>query len=693
MLEKYKRILVRSLTSLLLLLTLASPSWATVAFVQAGTSSTASNTVVLGAITVTSGDLLVVTVGCSTCTGLGTATVASVPANTWTKAVTVGTTGNAGGEIWYAPNAASGSTVVTVTYTGAAFRSNVFEFSGVATSTPVDKTATDSSSNPAITGKTATTAQADECAVGFIRNTAGTMSAASGTVGTWTSSAAGGSEVDGWVVESSAGSVGGTNGNAAASSVGAIVTFKGTTPSNFGVANRSQATSTPGAVATVVVTNPAGNLSGDAMVMSIYSVDTSNRTITGVPSGWTQQCSTTSFVNNRHMYQLTKISNGSEPATVNVVFSGAIIRGFVVNDAFYDSGGGTLSFGSGTCITTFAQPPNTTHNWDAMYASTGSSDGGINNMSVKTPQWLQVDKTSDSNDFLISNISNVPTAGAVPTYTLINRSNDITSYIPIIGANAPTPDYRLRAVSADSQIGTSVNPSNPANSGDLMVAWVISDAQTVSSSGGWTLVDSDTGQKHLKVFKTTATGSDNMTFTTGSSDSISIVVAAFYANSGGSLTVAHHSVSSAAPALTVTGPNITPSTVNDLIVSAYLNNGSTTGLISNLSNFINMGTQNWAVYGNDVFGLYQAETTGTYTPPSASMNTGWNASTAWEMSTLDLSGPTATATATATPTTTATPTATATVTATPTFVPYRGRILGARSTPSSMTNWRLTSVK
>ena len=120
----------------------------------------------------TTGDLLVATIrtreesgAAATVTG-----VADLGGNTWTQAKgAVATSGPNDGEIWYAPNALSDTTVtVSVSGTGAAIAFTVVEVGGAAATTPLDQTAENSSSKAttaASTGTTATTTQANEIAI------------------------------------------------------------------------------------------------------------------------------------------------------------------------------------------------------------------------------------------------------------------------------------------------------------------------------------------------------------------------------------------------------------------------------------------------------------------------------------------------------------------------------------------------
>ncbi len=122
------------------------------------------------------GDLLIATIRTRNTTAL--APVASVvdsnAADTWTRVGTAAVQGtNADGEIWYVANAASLSTAQTVTVTvggtssgTSAISFTVLDVAGMATSSPLDVTATKSgNTQPANVGPTAATNQASELAV------------------------------------------------------------------------------------------------------------------------------------------------------------------------------------------------------------------------------------------------------------------------------------------------------------------------------------------------------------------------------------------------------------------------------------------------------------------------------------------------------------------------------------------------
>jgi len=162
------------------------------AYVQHATNSASFTSGTSGTVTVTisaaaAGNCLVAAINSSGSNG--TPSVSSVKTGSsvenWAKGVELDDASNtACAAIWVDPNTAGGGTTVAVTVAFGATASatntcevfvDVFEFSGVASSSPVDKTstgATGSNSSSWTSGATATTAQASEVAIGTIGATA-----------------------------------------------------------------------------------------------------------------------------------------------------------------------------------------------------------------------------------------------------------------------------------------------------------------------------------------------------------------------------------------------------------------------------------------------------------------------------------------------------------------------------------------
>ncbi len=141
------------------------------AFVQSTSASESGNATPLATtgITTTSGNLLVAGITFDSGT-LNTITgVTDSKGNTWVKAVELDATDLVG--IWYAANIVGGSAhTINIAYNdsvGDAISCVVQEFSGIATSSPLDKTAiADGTSTAPNSGASAATTQADELVVG-----------------------------------------------------------------------------------------------------------------------------------------------------------------------------------------------------------------------------------------------------------------------------------------------------------------------------------------------------------------------------------------------------------------------------------------------------------------------------------------------------------------------------------------------
>lgn len=144
---------------------------------QNSTNNGSSVTVTLGSAT-TAGNCIVVAVGIGandTVTGI---TLGGSAGNFASLAGTDGSTTTQAGWIWADPNCAGGQTSVIVTPSGTArILASVFEFSGVATVSPLDKSSSNApgSSMNWTSNSTATTAQAVEAWVGLVITGASTI--------------------------------------------------------------------------------------------------------------------------------------------------------------------------------------------------------------------------------------------------------------------------------------------------------------------------------------------------------------------------------------------------------------------------------------------------------------------------------------------------------------------------------------
>ena len=142
-----------------------------VAFVQAASNGgNPATTTAIAAITVTAGNLLVVTVRASPASGAGTLTVSDDQGNTYTQDLNPSfASGNITAQ-YSAPNCAGASTIVTFSITGTGRRIGiaVHEYSGAATSTPLDQTNSNAGTGTTATSGSVTTTVADEALVAAI---------------------------------------------------------------------------------------------------------------------------------------------------------------------------------------------------------------------------------------------------------------------------------------------------------------------------------------------------------------------------------------------------------------------------------------------------------------------------------------------------------------------------------------------
>jgi hypothetical protein len=153
-------------------LTVTPASGTTPAFVQyAGGTETAAATSLSGTFPVptTSGDLLVASISEYTGATNPITSVTDTAGNTWTRLAGYNSSGhNSNGEVWYSAGARATTTVTAHTASAASMSLVVQEFSGVATTSPVDTaTGTSATGLTAASGSTASSA-ANDLAVGFV---------------------------------------------------------------------------------------------------------------------------------------------------------------------------------------------------------------------------------------------------------------------------------------------------------------------------------------------------------------------------------------------------------------------------------------------------------------------------------------------------------------------------------------------
>lgn len=144
-------------------------AWASIAFVNSGDTKNGGGSCAV-TLSVTSGNVAIVAI--TTNSGASTQTVSDTNGDTFSLALPQFTIGSVVTSIWTAPLGTTNATE-TFTMTNSNTANNeqcvAMQYSGVSTSTPVDKTATGTYSavTSLTSGTTATTSQANEMLIGF----------------------------------------------------------------------------------------------------------------------------------------------------------------------------------------------------------------------------------------------------------------------------------------------------------------------------------------------------------------------------------------------------------------------------------------------------------------------------------------------------------------------------------------------
>ena len=458
----------------------------------------------------------------------------------------------------------------------------------------------------------------------------------------------------------------------------ALLLFMGTANATSTITTRSATvlTQQPSPANTTIGTVlPATINSGDVIVLSILGIQTSAYTVT-CPAGFTHECATVR-TSNQQIDSCVKIAAGTEGGTtVNSTSSLTLLSWNTYGTALYDPNGGTLSVYGSQCGTGSSANPvtpnNTTHNWDAVY---GEVEDVVSGYSIVESSQYRVlgafPPPTNPTDQAFLTIT--PALGAPSTLTYVaSGANWLWNYIFITGANAPSPDYRLRSTSSNQgTTGGTLAVTAPVGiaNGDLLIGVCSNDTTTaITCPTGFTrFLSATTTQALAGCSKTAASESGSYTFTFGGTPSISnCSVDDYYDVGGGTLLVESNSVSTnVASATSITPSALTPNNANDLLgsyVFAQLSqaNGPLNPVGWIMSKWFNGGAGTLMLQSS-AFNV--AGTTSSVTPPVVKSNSG--TSTKWVALTLDMTEnnptptPTATATPTATPTATATPVSTA----------------------------------
>ena len=171
---------MRRLASLLLLLLLALPTPAVAAWAFVlGNSETSSDGILAYTSNVTANNLLIVLIGHAT---NSTATVVDTQLNTWASAVNFYSVGNDySGQILFAVAGSTGANTVTVTVIGGGNELTIAEYSGNATASPLDQTASAEGTSTAAASSSAVTTTDGQLILGGILSS-GAITAAGGSV-------------------------------------------------------------------------------------------------------------------------------------------------------------------------------------------------------------------------------------------------------------------------------------------------------------------------------------------------------------------------------------------------------------------------------------------------------------------------------------------------------------------------------
>lgn len=187
-LARLTRFSIAPVAVLLFILLHASPSYASIGFVQASycRASSASTVTCSYTTTVSAGDLLVADVAPTNTTASAfTVSVSDNKNGTWTSAAQCFSAYSAQANLFYFPNSASGSITVTATSSTSTsvFGLAIIEYSGIATTSPLDAGGTCSSlaTGTSVTVPSVTTTNASDLVLSVlgVNGTAGTVTATS----------------------------------------------------------------------------------------------------------------------------------------------------------------------------------------------------------------------------------------------------------------------------------------------------------------------------------------------------------------------------------------------------------------------------------------------------------------------------------------------------------------------------------
>ncbi len=433
------------------------------ALVQTASSST--TTITLPAAS-TPGDLLVLSAGVFTGASKDI-TAVSDGKNVWTRVMAKYVSGaNSDGELWYAPNAASVQSV-TVTTGASTVALRLQEFSGVATTSPLDTSVGAAGDSTAAASGSITPAAAGELAVGFIAGHSSTQAITVTSPGYTTQPLVTTSSPSGVSVESGYQDLTST---AAQSFAGSFVTtmywadglalFKAGTapppPGNFSIA----ASPTSGSA---VVGSPA--TSTISTTTTSGSPQTVGFTATGLPSGTTVGFSPSSVTSGGSSLMTLTPSSATPAGTYPVTVTGT-------GTGTSNSTSFSLTVNTAPSITSLSQATFTEGVAGSFTVAATGSPTPVIATPTSLPTWLSL--TDNHNG--TATLAGTPASGS-------SGSSPYAITITATGAGTPaTQSFTLTVLAQPSNFSISTSPSSATNTAGTLTSTTVTTAITQGAS-------------------------------------------------------------------------------------------------------------------------------------------------------------------------------------------------------------------
>ncbi|MCU1429842.1 MAG: metallophosphoesterase [Actinomycetia bacterium] len=449
----------------------------------------------------TPGDLLVLSA--SLYTGLSKQiTAVTDGTNTWKKVGAFAVSGaNSDGEMWYASNAGSVSSV-TITTTAPAVALSLQEFAGVAATAPLDGSTGSANTGTAASSGAVTPTAANDLAVGFVAGhanaqTIGNLPAGYSTQAQQnTTSPNTSTVVTGYQALKSANaqSFGGSFPAAMYWSAG-VALFKATSGPDFSIAaSPSAVTVTAGQAATSTISTTV--TSGAAQNMTLSA--------SGLPSGVTASFAPASISSGQNS-TLTLTTSGATPAgtsTITVTGTGAVathstsvsltVAPVATGPALVQATGATEAAAATSLAGTFAAPT-TTGNLLVLSASvyTGATNHITSVTDTGGNTWTRIATFSVSGHNSDGEMWYSPNAASATTVTVHTATAvSIALAVQEFSGVAATSPLDVSAGSANTSNTPSSGPLTPTAASVLVVGFVTghANAQTITvTSPGYTV--------------------------------------------------------------------------------------------------------------------------------------------------------------------------------------------------------------